>query len=271
MVLAAGWLAAAAQIQTPPPGTAPPAEKPALQNTGKPMVVEYRCSEEDIQWSGLTCTQEDPCPVYLELAAVEAVGNRIFLAGNIHSSATTLDSVLLASDDAGKTWREPHERLRASGLDRIQFVDFENGWISGAVLHPLPHDPFLLITEDGGKVWRYHAISNEPSFGSILQFWFSSRSNGTMVIDRGRAGESRQYEMYETPDAGETWSLKEQSDRPIKMKRAGTANADWRIRADATTKSFRIERRAGERWHSIAAFAVSAGSCKTPEPAAPPG
>ena len=142
----------AAQVQAPPPSPPMPGqvaekppeqppEKPPLQNTGKPMVVEFRCSEEDIQLAGLSCSPDDPCPLYLELSAVEAVGNRVFLAGNLHSSSTTLYSVLLASDDAGKTWREPYERIRAAGLDRIQFVDFESGWISGEVLSQRTRPP----------------------------------------------------------------------------------------------------------------------------------
>lgn len=255
--------AAAAQVEKP---AEPPTQKPPLHNTGKPMVVDYRCSEEDIPLAGLSCTLEDPCPVYLELDSLEAVGNRIFLAGNIHTATTTLYSILLASGDAGKTWREPYERLRASGLDSIQFLDFENGWISGELQHPLPRDPFLLVTSDGGETWRAQPVFAEPQFGSILQFFFSSRTSGALVIDRGRAAESGRYELYETPNAGETWRLRQSNERPIKMKRAGdTANADWRLRADAATKAYCVERHVGDRWHGIASFSVSIGTCKPPE------
>jgi photosystem II stability/assembly factor-like uncharacterized protein len=250
---------------------AQPPERPLLRNTGKPLLVEYRCSDEDIQSAGLSCTQDDPCPVYLELSAVEAVGNRIFLAGNIHTSTATLYSILLASDDAGKTWREPYPRIRAAGLDRIQFVDFENGWVAGEVLSPLPRDPFLLITTDAGKEWRSYPIFSEPRFGSILQFWFTSRTNGTLLIDRGDSGDSGRYELYETPNSGETWMLREVNERPIRMPRVGGApNTDWHIRADAPTKSFRIEHRAGDRWQGIAGFAVSIGECRPPALPPPP-
>lgn len=281
VAVSAGLLCFAA-AQVPPRPAAPqdqateksaePSPQPVLlHNTGKPIIVEYHCSEDDIQSTGMSCTPEDPCPVYLELSAVEAVGNRIFLAGNIHSSAATLYSVLLASDDAGKTWREPHERIRAAGLDRIQFVDFENGWVGGEVLHPLPRDPFLLVTSDGGKVWKSQAIFAEPRFGSILQFWFSSRSNGSMLIDRGESGESGRYELYETPNAGDTWMLREVSDKMIRIKNAaGTADADWRIRADAASKSFRIEHHTSERWQSLAGFSVLLGACKPPQPVPAP-
>jgi hypothetical protein len=232
-------------------------------------VVEYQCNDEDIRWAGMSCFADDPCPVYLELTAVESVGNRIFLVGNIHSSSTTLDSIVLASEDAGKTWQEPHERIRGAGLDRIQFVDFENGWISGETQHPLPRDPFLLITRDGGKTWVQHPIFTDAPPGSIAQFWFTSRNDGGIVIDQGRRSESGRYQLYETANAGETWALRESSDRPLKPRHEGTANTDWQIRADASTKSFQIERRTGERWHRVAAFAVTIGSCKPSEP--PPG
>jgi hypothetical protein len=270
IALAAAFLSAAclaaAQVEK---SAEPPAETPPLQNTGKPMVVDYHCGEEDIRSSGLTCTIEDPCPVFLELASVEAVGNRIFAAGNIHSSSTTLASVLLGSDDAGKTWREPHPRVRFAGLDRIQFVDFENGWAGGEVQHPLPHDPFLLATTDGGKTWQTRPIFADPQFGTIVDYRFSSRTNGHLTIYRGRATESGQYELYETPNAGETWMLRQSSERFSELMR-DKLNPDWRVRADAASKSYRVERRAGEGWRSIAAFSVSIGVCKPPELPLPP-
>ncbi|HUE05146.1 MAG TPA: hypothetical protein VMR62_36700 [Bryobacteraceae bacterium] len=255
--------AARAQVEQP---AAEPVQIQPLVNAGKPMVVDYQCGEEDIRLSGLTCTIEDPCPVYLELASVETVGNRIFLAGNIHTSSTTLTAVLLSSDDAGKTWREPQERIRLAGFDRIQFIDFENGWVSGEALHPLPHDPFLLVTTDAGKTWQSRPVYGDSQFGAILQFWFSSRTNGSLVIDRGRASESGRYELYDTSNAGDTWTLRQAGERPVPLKRASeTANADWRLRADAASKSYHIERRAGGAWRSVAAFSVSIGACKPPE------
>ena len=253
---------AVAQLDKP----APPLDNPPLLNNGKPMIVDYHCGEEDIRLAGLTCTIDDPCPVFLELASVEALGNRIFVTGNIHSSSTTLDSVLLSSDDAGKTWREPFERMHLAGLDRIQFMDFENGWVSGEVQHPLPRDPFLLTTTDGGKTWRARPIFADQQFGSIVDFRFTSRTSGYLVIYRGRTGESGSSELYETLNAGDSWMLRQTSDRLIElMRHSPTADADWRLRADAASKSYRIERRAGAGWRGIAAFSVSIGTCKPPE------
>jgi len=246
--------------------------KPALQNTGKPIQVDFSCSEQDIEWAGLGCSEDQPCPIYLELTAVEPVGAKIVLAGNLHAPSMTLYSILLASDDGGKTWREPFERLRGAGLEQIQFVDFENGWISGQFLHPLPADPFLLITSDGGKSWEKRPIYNESRYGTILQFWFDSKSTGSVVIDRGQSSDSSRYEIHESPNGGQSWMIREAGDRPLRLKRAPAANPDWRIRADRASRSFQIEARRAGRWVAAAGFLVHVGDCKPAERqlAAPP-
>jgi len=234
-----------------------------MENTGKPMLVPFQCSEEDIHSAGLACSEDDPCQIYLELAATAATSSRIFAAGNIHAETATLYSVLLGSEDSGHTWREVHERIRSAGLDHIQFIDAENGFASGLSLSPLPQDPFLLITHDGGKSWRVSAIFSEPRIGSIVQFHFDGAKSGSLIIDRGPGGGGGdRYELYESQDGGDSWGIRQTSVKPLKLKSDPMANPDWRIRADAATKSFHIERRAGQRWTSESAFSVKLGICK---------
>ena len=249
----------------PPAAGAPvvPATPAVLANTGKPMVAPFRCTEEDIRSAGLTCTEEDPCPVYLELTAVESTGIRIFAAGNIHAAAATLYTILLGTEDNGLTWREVHERVRGAGLDHIQFADVETGWSSGLSFAPLPQDPFLLMTTDGGKTWRQRAIFNEPRFGSIQQFFFEDKKSGSLVIDHGPGTGGDRYELFETNDGGETWNILETNLKAIRIKRAPlTPDADWRVRADGPSKSFHLEHRQGQKWTSLAAFSVNLGACK---------
>jgi hypothetical protein len=259
--------AAAAWAQEQPPANpAPPTAPPVLENSGKPLVLPFRCSEDDVQWAGLSCSEDEPCPVYLELAAVESGvppgPGRIFAAGNIHSSTVTLYSVLLASEDAGHTWREAYQRIRGASLDHIQFLDAELGWISGQALSPLPQDPFLLLTSDGGKTWRQRVIFSESRVGSIQQFHFSAKDSGILIVDRGPGSEGGRYEMYESPDAGESWTIRETSDQPLRLKPSPVAPSEWRVRADGPTQSFHLERRQGERWVSVAAFSVKLGTCQ---------
>ncbi len=235
------------------------------------MRVPFQCTDDDMQWAGMSCTEEEPCPVYLEISAVEPVGNRIVALANIHNESITLYSAVLASEDAGATWHEPHERMRGVGLDHIQFIDFQNGWISGQTLVPVSHDPFLLITNDGGVSWRLRPVFSEGAGGAIQQLWFESAKIGTLVIDRMESADSSRYELYETPNSGETWMIRRTSDRPITIKRPApdAATSGWRIRADARSKSFAIEKRQGERWNTVASFSVEIGSCKPPPHTAP--
>lgn len=246
-------------------GQAPEPAEIVLINQGKPMKLSFSCTEDDIQWAGMSCSEQEPCPVYLEISSVESVGNQLFVAGNIHSAITTLYSVLLSSADGGKTWREPHERLRGCALDRIQFVGFEAGWISGQLVYPLARDPFFLISSDGGKTWRQRPVFEESRIGSIQQFLFDSQKRGDLLIDHGPSGEPARYAAYESPNGGETWIIRETGDRPIRIKRVIASEPDWRIHAEAATKSFHIQKRQGQRWNTVASFLVPIGSCKPAE------
>jgi photosystem II stability/assembly factor-like uncharacterized protein len=246
----------------PAPAAPPAIEKPVIENTGKPMLVPFQCSEEDVRAAGLACSEDDPCQIYLELAVAASPGPRILAAGNIHTEAATLYTVLLGSEDSGRTWREVHEPIRGAGLDRIQFIDAENGFASGLSLSPLPQDPFLLITHDGGKSWRPSAIFSEPRLGSIAQFYFDGAKTGSLIIDRGLGSDGDRYELYESQDGGDSWGIRQTSIKPLRLKLEPAPNPGWRIRADAATKSFHIEHRSGQRWTSEAAFSVKLGVCK---------
>jgi photosystem II stability/assembly factor-like uncharacterized protein len=224
--------------------------------------------EEDFQSAGLTCSADDPCPVYLELAEAESTGVRIFATGNIHSSAVTLYSELLASDDEGRTWREAQDRIRGAALDHIQFLGPENGWIGGESLYPLSRDPFLLITSDGGKTWRRHPMFEEGEPGSLLDFRFSTKLDGVMIFDRGRASADARYARYQSHDGGLSWTVKDTSASPAPLG-PPSSEPNWRVRADNGTGAFQVEKRAGDRWTRVASFAVNLGKCKPLEKPAP--
>lgn len=231
-----------------------------------PVRTAVNCTFELVQKLDLSCSVDDPCPLYLELTDAETVGERIVLAGNIHTARETLESILLVSDDVGKTWNEGHQRIPAGVLTAIQFIDFEAGWISGHVLHPDARDPFFLITSDGGKTWRKRPVYSEPKTGGIDQFRFTSRTSGRMIVDRGQAGENGlRYELWESLTGGDSWSIRQVDSKPIPFPDAGAAVKPLRIRADGTSKSYRIERQDGNHWRALASFTVSLGQCK-PEP-----
>ncbi len=279
----------AAQETAPPAGPTPapaaavePAEPPPppkLEFAGKPIVVPFSCSEESIHAAGLTCPESEPCPVYLELSSLESFGTTLIAAGNLHSSANTFSSILLASDDHGKTWSEAHDRLPQVVLDQIQFADFSSGWVSGQTLAQLPRDPFFLVTTDGGKTWKKRPLSDDTQVAAIDAFYFESRTEGWMIVDRSRSGEpNARYQIYETRTAGDTWMLRESSGEPLKLKKTRPPSAGVRLRADGPTKSYRIEQLKSNKWTVLASFRVRLPDCSIrlkelaapPEPDAPP-
>ncbi|HEX6896388.1 MAG TPA: hypothetical protein VF146_14015 [Bryobacteraceae bacterium] len=231
-----------------------------IVNTGQPIRIPFECTEADTVATGITCSEQDPCPVYLELANVEAVGDKLFLTGNLHTPTNTLFSILLATDDVGQHWTEPLARIRASGLDQIQFFDFQSGWVSGANLQGSPRDPFLLITTDGGKTWRQRPLFEDSRVASIERFWFESRENGTLLVDATL--DSGKHELFETRTGGESWELRQATEKPIRFPlNPGRGPAAWRLRPDAASHSYAVEQSQTGGWHRVASFLVNVGSC----------
>lgn len=252
------------EAAAPKPAAAAEAPKPlVLENSGKPMRVPFACTDQDISTFGMACTADEPCAIFLELTSVYGLNGRIYLAGNLHSESTTLYSVLLVSEDNGKTFGEPAARIPAAGLERFQFADNETGWVTGVLQQSLPRDPFFLLTTDGGKTWRQRPVFADGGIGAVEQYAFDSKTAGVMVIDRGAGapGGSR-YERHETMTGGDSWMVREVSARPLKIKPAAPPAADWRLQGDGKLKAHSVERRVGERWERVAAFEVSAGVCR---------
>jgi hypothetical protein len=235
-----------------------------LARAQAPVRPTVACTLELVHQLDLSCSEDDPCTTFLELTDVEMVADRIVVAGNIHTSSATIQSVLMISDDGGKTWTEAHARVPGGVLSSIQFLDFEAGWISGHVLHPDARDPFFLITSDGGKTWRKRPVYSETKPGTIERFRFESRTSGNMAIDRGRSGEDGfRHELWESQTGGDSWSIRQVDNRPIPFPGGERAVAKaLRIRADGPSKTFRIEKQEDTRWRPLASFALSLDPCK---------
>ena len=236
---------------------------PLLAAAQDAIRVEYACPTADVEKFGLTCSEDEPCDVFLELASAEGVGSTIFAVGNLHTVTTTLYGVLLVSGDGGKTWSEPSPRIEGAALDQVQFPDFQHGWASGVVEEPLARDPFFLVTADGGKTWHSRPLFNETHYGSIQQFWFDSGKSGQLIFERSE-GSASVFEIYETTNGGDTWVIKESGTKnPILAGAPVKDSATWRVRTDAASKTNRVERRtSGGAWETVASFAVRAGVCK---------
>ena len=235
--------------------------------TLEPVKVATVCTEDDMQSYGMSCSNEEPCKIYLELTSLESIGNRLIVAGNLHTSDVTLSSILLSSEDSGKTWKEPLERMKTATLDAMQFLDFEHGWINGQLVQSFPKDPFFLVTRDGGRSWRNIPIFSESRSGAVDKYHFENKTDGTMLLDRQQSGDSGgRWALYETRTGGDSWELKQVTQRkPDFKKSATTGNAEWRLSPIAKTKIYRVERRTAGKWDAVAIFSIEAGECKVAE------
>lgn len=229
----------------------------------------YECTDKDIDQFGLNCTLEEPCPVFLELSAAESGAGRLIVTGNLHLKSQTLFGVLLASEDNGLTWTEAHSRIPWATLEHVQFLDLQTGWISGVTIDPLARNPFFLLTIDGGKTWRQSPAFEDTKYGTISQFHFDSATHGQMILDASNRRTVRQ-ELYESNTGGESWEIRETSEKRMElpgMRGQGTSLA-YRVRVDAKSDTFVVERGGGKSWDMIASFDVHVSDC--PPPRRPP-
>lgn len=242
-------------------------ESVVLKNTGDSMRVDFACNPADLEWAGLACSAEEPCPIYLELSSVVPIGKKLITAGNLHSTSGTIFSILLLSNDGGLTWKEPAKRIRGASLDQLQFYDFQSGWAAGEVLYPLPRDPFFLLSTDGGDSWQQRPVTDEGGPGNIHRFWFDTAQHGELIVDRGKAGGADRYSQYDSETGGEGWNIKGTASKLPAIRKApiDLEHPDWRLRTSKDKSSYQIERREGERWVSASAFLIHPVDCKTTE------
>ncbi len=246
------------------PAVPAPETPPVFSSVTGPILLPNLCADVDMPALGLTCSEADPCPTYLEFSSVESVGTVLLLAGNIHTTASTLHSVLLISEDGGASWRPAHAPLKASSLESMQFIDFSTGWLVGQTSIGLPRDPFIMLTTDAGRTWRKIDIFAETRVGVIEDFAFQTAKRGWLLVDNRGSGDAGKYEFYETQTGGTSWELREISSRIPKSAQPGQrspANTS-RVRVDEKKGLLRIEIRNGNAWKEVSTFKLRLEDCK---------
>jgi hypothetical protein len=223
-----------------------------------PVHVDYACPAEDIDSFGLTCSEERPCPVFFEVSAVDSIGSRIVVAGDIHTATTTLYGVLLSTEDGGASWTEAITRPRSITFEQFQFIG-DHGWLSGQRLEPLPKDPFFMTTTDGGKTWRERPLFAETRFGAIAQFRFESPTRGELIFDDS-VGKTVHQELYVTMTGGENWEMRQTSTKALHLKPMN--DAGWSVTAPPGSKTYLIEHVIAGKKATFAHFLIHIGDCK---------
>jgi photosystem II stability/assembly factor-like uncharacterized protein len=207
--------------------------------------------------------------LFLELVDITSIGDRVLVIGNIHTSSATIASVLLRSDDGGKTWIEPAGRVDAGGLETIQLLE-NQGWIAGQqTTQDHAFIPFLLVTTNGGANWvrRPFWSGDDERYGAVAEVYFDEPQHGFVIIDR-MATEGDSYELYESMNGGLSWSIRQISEEMPTIKRRITAAEPprlWRLNENRGEASFDVERLVDGEWTKTSAFAEDLGACDTVE------
>ena len=245
---------------------------PVLSNSGAPMRLNFVCQEEELAGAGMSCSDENPCPVYLELEGISSAGKKLLVAGNLHGPSATIYSMLLGTDDGGVTWKEATtSRSIGAAIDQVQLLDSMHGWAAGEVQVPLARDPFFLITTDGGVTWRRKLLTEDGGPGDMQRFWFDSADHGEVIVDGGRSAEGGRYVLYESHTAGDSWTVVSKTTQVPMLRRApASENTDYRISTDNGSKAYVIEKRDGAKWSKVAAFFIHVANCGSPPPPPPP-
>lgn len=235
---------------------------------GEPIVVPLDCAYTYFEQAGIVCSNNTPCELFLELAAVETAGEHIFVAGNIHTISATIASIMLRSEDAGKTWHEPVNRYAGGVLEYIQFVDKNHGWAAGQQRElDSSAKPLLLSTYNAGKRWqRYPVSQNDDHTGTILDFYFDTEEHGLMIVDRGISAIDP-FELYESMNGGRSWLIRQITNHKPRLRNrpAALPDSNWRILADLDTANYRIEQHRENGWSTRSRFTTNLGTCNTME------
>jgi len=232
---------------------------------GQPLQLQFECLQENFPGAGVHCSPETPCELFLELTSIASAGEKVFLAGDIHTSSAAISTVLLASEDGGTTWTEAAGRILSAGLERLQFADEKHGWAAG---HEWQLDdslrPFFLVTSNGGKTWLRHDIWDETDrTGALLDYYFDSPKHGYVIVERTAAADP--FELYESLNGGRSWIIREiSSDRPrLRNVPVAAEQPSWRFRENRESGSYEIQQLADGSWWKRAEFAPQAGVCRS--------
>ena len=244
-----------------------PAKPPAPVYTGTNVQLPVDCQIERLEYAGMTCNAEQSCSLFLDLTSIAAEGDFIVLAGEIHSTGATVESVVLSSSDGGQSWKESAERVAAAGIEAVEIVEEVHAWAAGQQGDTATVEkPFSLYTDDAGESWALRKLGtfDEPVRGVVLAFRFDSPTHGYLILEKLTAT-GDPFELRETFNGGRSWSIRQITAERPKIpggRFLRPAEELWRIQEEPDR--WRIERRSDaepDGWALSAGFAVELGAC----------
>src|SRR5215217_2082025 len=110
---------------------------------------------------------------------------------------------VIRTNDGGVTWYNvtPPDLVEVGSTVQTFFLNKDDAWVQKPDFNNFPNNGLLYHTTDGGLNWT---ISSTPFSGGDLSFVDNNR--GWMLADLGVGAGSNAIAVFQTTDAGATWT-----------------------------------------------------------------
>ncbi len=151
--------------------------------------------------------------------------------------------VLLATTDGGATWQtlispnNDESRTQGGSKSGLVFVTHQDGWMT-VNYHGVVAVPYFFKTQDGGLTWQSINLPAPPSLPDLFDQnqgycdmtppIFLTQNNVDLVLDctlYTNDTSTKKSFLYETPDAGVSWSVYDYPGGPLQFVGPSTAFA----------------------------------------------
>lgn len=129
-----------------------------------------------------------------------------FLLGSLQTPAVSIRSLLLRSEDGGRSWGEVMTPVTGSDVIRLFFLNKQTGWTLLGQTSEGPGPLYLYKTRDSGKSWeKVSRIPKRHYTGWPKGFGFIDERNGRIEMLYEGAAPTDGFAIMSTSDGGITW------------------------------------------------------------------
>lgn len=145
-------------------------------------------------------------PVAFAPAGIVAAGDRLFIFGSFETTAFSVRTFVLVSENGGKKWVEVARPVPCSKIISMRFPDEQHGYGLSAWTMEGPGKLHLIRTADGGATWeRMPDIPKDHYSGWPTAFDFFSNTRGEVNLQFMDDNPENLRPVMITDDAGQSW------------------------------------------------------------------
>jgi len=204
--------------------------------------------------------------VYLSVSIYGFDKNLAFLLGSLKTPAVSIRSLLLRSEDGGRSWMEVMEPVTGSDVIRLFFLSKQTGWALLGETSEGPGQLYIYKTKDSGKSWKkVSRIPKRHYTGWPKGFGFIDERNGRMEMLYDGAAPTDGFAVMSTSDGGITWqetrslsldeyrdNYEEESEEPSTDYVTARDGSQWKLQEQPNRQISVLRRRhSGGEWDTV--------------------